>query len=238
MALRSEIRTRARYRADQFGATKPDDTAYNYWLDEVGRRVWSLLLQSGWPIDYTTSSITANGAATYTIHAASPPDVAMVAGVYYIQGTDVYELKRVNTADIASLRSVQAASNRPMYYEIRFNPTSGAVIEFFPRPNAGTFEVRYYTDFTGFASDATNWNGPARTDELIAIGVAIKALRNEGDNPAADQLEKEWMILLDEIQHSVAWLDARSAPLIRDAGPAGPNTSYFDYPVYVPGVRW
>ena len=60
MATRTEIRTRARIRADQDQSSFPTDAQYDYLIDEAGRDVWMDLIQGGWPVkpSSTTLSVT------------------------------------------------------------------------------------------------------------------------------------------------------------------------------------
>lgn len=70
MATLLAMRTRARTTADQESATFPTDAQYDLWMNEAMREVWYDLVTAGWPVDYTTATITATGAASYLIAAS------------------------------------------------------------------------------------------------------------------------------------------------------------------------
>lgn len=59
--LRSALRTRARLLADQDDSDYPSDTQYNLYLESARREVWYALVTAGWPVNYATQSISANG---------------------------------------------------------------------------------------------------------------------------------------------------------------------------------
>lgn len=234
MAARLELRTRARTRADQTNSTFSTDASYNFWIDEACKEVWGDLLQAGWPLDYVTATITATGAATYAVGAGV--NIFGIVGVFYTQGLDTYELKRVNQGNIASLRSQQAQSNRAGFYELRVSATSGLVIELYPRPTSGTYTVNYSPDHPGLPSDVSIWYGPNRSDELVCLKVAAKALHQEGMDQDSIVLETEYTQLLAKVQNQATWLDMRNPAMIRDVR-SQPSLSAFDFPVAGP-ERW
>lgn len=231
MAARLEIRTRARIRADQTNSTKPDDVSYNYWIDEACKEVWGDLLQAGWPVDYSSTTITATGAATYAIGAGT--NIFSVNGVFYFNGGQTYELKRVNQANVAALRAQAAMSNLASYYEVRVSPTAGLVVELYPRVTSGTYTVQFTADHPGLASDVAIWYGPNRSDELVTLRVAAKGLHNEGMDRDAHFLEKEYDALLAKLQNQASWIDARNPATVRDVTHAVQYAGIhgFDYPV-------
>ena len=141
--------------------------------------------------------------------------VFSVVGVFYSQGTDVYELQRVNQGDIANLRSQAAQSNRASFYEARYG-TSGIVVELYPRPSSGSYIVYYVSEHGGLSSDAASWFGPTRSDELITLRVAAKALHNESMDRDAHFLEQEYERLMSKVQNQASWVDSRNAPHIRN----------------------
>ena len=238
MTNRADIRLRARILADQVGiggpATKPDDTSYNYWIDEACKEVWGDLVQAGWPVDYTTATITANGNSTYTVGPGT--GIFSVQGVFFQLGTDFYEVRRVNQADIAQLRSQTAQSNRAEFYEVRYNSINGVIVELYPRPTGGTYTIYYVNEHPGLINDAALWLGPARSDELVITRVAMKGLLNESMDQDAAVMEGRYTSLLAKVQNQV-WQDGRNSAKIRDVI-GRPVVDAFDYPVLGPGSRW
>lgn len=234
MADRSNIRTRARTRADQTNSTKPSDTEYNLFIDEACKKTWGELIQGGWPVDTTDQTITATGAATYAI--GSGVNIFGVNGVFYVSGGTYTELRRVNQADVAALRSQGAANNVASFYEVRISPTTGMVIELYPRVSGGSYLVKYTPDHAGLVNDAAIWYGPNRSDELVVLDAAAKGLRNEGMDRDGWVLEQERAKLLELVLMQASQIDQRNSPRIRDTTRAT-SQDPFDFNVW-PGTMY
>lgn len=229
---RAALRTRARARADQDNSTFATDTQYNLWIDEGSRDVWADLIGAGWPIDYSSTTITANGAASYAIAGAGGSSTAVftIMGVYFLMGSEQYELKRANSGALASLRSQPTAGNYAEFYDIRFSPALGLIIELLPKPTSGSYRVDYVPEFQGLVNDAAVWFGPIRSDELVVLRVAAKALIKEGDDRGAYVLEQEYTRMLEKVTAQASWLDMRNPPQIRDVR-TRQSRGIFDYMV-------
>lgn len=213
MATRLDIRNRARVKADQDNSTFPSDTQYNDWIDAKAKDVWWDMVQAGWPVNFTTVTLTANGARTLSLGASGT--VAMVRGVFRQDaGGNFTELQRLQEGQRAGLLSYTGL--QADYYDVLLDPTSGPVIELLPVPSGGTFRVDYVLDYPGFASDSTVWYGPSRTDELIVLLVAAEGLTKEGDVQGAAALEAKADKLREKIQETASWLDARNPARVRD----------------------
>lgn len=227
MATRSEIRTRARIRADQTNSTFPTDTEYNYLIDEAAKETWFDLVQAGWPINFSTVDKTAAGSNPITLGVG---DVAFVRGVFYVSGGAVMELDRVQEGERAALMST--SGGQATHYDVRVDPTNGAVVELLPLPSSGTYRVHYIVEHPGLATDGTSWYGPARSDELLVLKAAAKGCRMEGNDQGAVQLDREYAILLDKVQNMASWFNMRHSARIRDvADPLGGTRDPFDYDV-------
>lgn len=225
MATRLELRNRARIRADQDGADFPTDVHYNGYLDDAGKETFADLVMSGWPIDYSTSTIVANGVTrVYTFGGSDTVFSAMM--VYTNFGAQQTELRRVNPGHVASLRSAGATGGFSRFYEVRTGVT-GPVIEFFPR-TAGTYFVDYIVDFPGFANDSAVWQGPPRSDELIVIRAAAKGVRKEGRTGDGDKLDTEYDKLLLKVKELASWFDMRNPAEMRDSRPLAEPFSFRD----------
>lgn len=234
MATRSDIRTRARIRADQDASTFPTDTQYNYLIDEAGKEVWYDLIKSGWPISFSTASATTTGsflplATSFSVTGS----VAFIRGVYWYDGTTYYELRRMNEGDRSTLYSVQGQT--PAVYDVRIDATSGIGIEV-PGAGAGyTVKVEYVGEWPGFTGDSTVWPGPARSDELVVLKAAIKGCRKENNDQSAQFLAQEYEYLKECVQEMASWTNMRHAAMIRDVrGSLGPSRLPGDYNVYGP----
>lgn len=225
LPTRSDLRLRAQIRADQDGSDFPTLTQYNSFLDEAGKETFADLVMSGWPMDYTTATITTNGTSVrYSIGETTP--VFAVTMVYTLFGNQFTELRRVNPGHVAALRSTGASSGFSRYYEARTG-IAGAVIEFYPRV-AGTYFVDYISDFPGFSDDLMVWNGPPRSDELLVLKAAAKGCRKEGRVPDANALDGEYTQLLLKVKELASWYDMRNPAEMRDSRPLTEPFSFRD----------
>jgi len=227
---RAQLRTNARVRADQDNSDFPTDTAYNTYLDSAGASVWLDLIQAGWPIDFSTTTLTGTGSATITLGVGT---ILGVHGVYLKSGGDFLPLSRVNEGQRAALMSQQSAqAGFPGFYEVRMNPTLGPVIEFLPLSAAGgQYRIDYIPAWPGFASDADTWYGPVGSDELLEIRAARYGMLKEGRTGGEVQaLEQEYQRQLEQTTRTASWFDMRNPAQIRDV--TGVTRRFaFDYPV-------
>lgn len=216
LPTRLELMTRARVRADQDGEDFPTNDQYNSFLNEAGKTVFADLVMSGWPMDYTTATIVANGTSQrYAVDETSP--VFAITMVYTQAGGQFTELKRVNPGHMAALRTSGGFNGFSQFYEARTG-IAGAIIEFFPRV-AGTYFVDYILDFAGFPDDTFAWNGPPRSDELIVLQAAAKGCRKEGRKSDASALDDEYNTLLLKVKELASWYDMRNPAEMRDTRP-------------------
>lgn len=225
MTTRIELRTRAEVRADQDGADFPTATQKNSFLDEAGKEVFADLVMAGWPIDYSTTTIVTNGVTRVWPFGGSDTVFAAVM-VYTLFGNQFTELKRINPGHVAALRSVGATGGFSRDYEVRTG-VAGSVVEFFPR-TAGTYFVDYIVDFPGFTNDASVWQGPPRSDELIVLKAAAKGVRKEGRKSDGDSLDDEYGKLLLKVKELASWFDMRNAAEMRDSRPLTEPFSFRD----------
>lgn len=213
MATRADIRGYARIRADQDNSTFPTDTQYNTLLDFAGKAVWFDLVKAGWPVYFSTVSVT-GGSNPRALGASGT--VAFVAGVFRSDGV---ELVRLNEGDRAAMMN---QTGEATHYALAHDPTLGAVVELFPVPSGGTYTVRYVSEWAGFSADNSVWVGPARTDEMVGLRAAIMGMRKEGNDQGAAQLRDEYLELLQAVQDMAGWYDMRNPPVMRDVG-GGPG---------------
>jgi hypothetical protein len=212
---RAELKNRAKSRADADGSDFPSDTSWNFYLDEAAREVLGDLVLAGWPMDYDTATVITNSATR--VYALGATNVLATTMVYTISGGQVSELKRVNPGHVPLLRSTGANGGISRFYEVRSSLTLGPVIELFP-PVGGTYFVDYIQDWPGFVTDGGNpvWNGPARSDELITLRAAEKAVRKEGRSSDGDRLTVEYDKLLVKVKDLAGRFDMRNPAQMRD----------------------
>lgn len=220
---RAQIRTRARIRADQDQSTFPDDTQYNFLIDEAGQEVWFDLWAAGFPLDFTSTSITANGSTTYPLNGGA--NIMAVQAVYLLQGSEFFLLRRADQGNIASLRSLSGANNgNPGFYEVRVG-FSGPVVEFLPKPTSGQYRVDHVPEWPGFSADGDFWRGPARSDELVVIRAAEKGAGKEGPEGTAG-LRREYDDLYQKVVRTASWFDQRNTARIRDVETMRPRGAF------------
>lgn len=229
---RLQLKNRAKARADQVELDSTWDTYYNDWLDEGARQAWLDLIQAGMPVDYTTEAITATGAVSYAF--AAGLDIVGVHGVYYKQGADFFQLRRVNQGKYAQLRSASVVSGFAEMYEVRRSAT-GHVLELLPHPSGGAYSIDYVPNHPGFPNDASLWVGPPSSEQLIVLSVAAKGLHKEGSIADSQDLEREYMVLLEKVASQASFFDLRNPQQIRDV--TSQDTRFaFDYQVAGPGL--
>lgn len=233
MATLADIRGLARVYSDQDASDFPTDAQYNLIINAAAQRVWYDMLKAGWPIDYSSTTVTANGSTTYPLGAG----IAGVRGVFLVQGNQLFELRRINEGKRAQLLSLQGQTGQAEFYDIRTagGGSSGMVLELLPKPPSGTYQVDRILEFQGFAIDITPWPGPAGTDELVSLKAAEMACRKESRREDAAILREDYKELLTDITDRLNWLNMKDPPQIRDVTSQRPRT-IFDYPVAGPGL--
>lgn len=208
MATRAELRTRARARADQDGSGFPSDAQYNEWLADSVADVWNRLIAAGGVPGRTEVSVTATGAATYSVAS----DVHSVLSVDRQEGSQFFPLRPVQLEDVPGLRSV--GTGPAEFYGLLGGATSALLLELLPRPASGTYSVRYIPQAVRWTSDSDAWLGPARTDEYLVLVTANRALKKGGDDagPLAPEIRDLWA---EVVQH-LPWRDAQGPGRVRD----------------------
>lgn len=209
---RADIRGRARVHADQDASDFPTDAQYNTQVEAEKRAVWRALIQAGWPVNYTTESITADGTGSYAL--ASGAAVFSVQAVYRLDSSLRSFVPRVNQAQKASKLS-QENTQYPSY-EILTDPSSGTVLRLYPAGSTGSFEVEYIAEPATWTADADTWYGPVGSDELVALRLGAWACRKEGRVADARELLSLYQMELESVLTSASWVDQRNVPMIRD----------------------
>lgn len=233
MALptRATLRVLARTRADQDASDFPTDAQYNMFLDDAAREVWWDLRAAGWPINFSSLSITASGLSFYPF--AVSGQVASIHGVYFVTGNEVYPLHRVNEGKRAVLQSGSTQNTGYAgFYDLRIDPVAGPGVELLPRPASGSYRIDYILSHPGFASDADTWWGPAMSDSLVALKAAYMGVRKEGSarSGEANALLEEYAAMFQKVAARASWFDMRNSQQIRDVS-SEQSRGAFDYPV-------
>lgn len=216
MATRLELRTKARLYADQDGADFPSDPQYNLYLDDSAKEVLMELVMGGWQMHSTTYPLVSGGIARQEQFGFPTDLVLSVIQVYTTDSTGFNELKRVNQGLALQLQSQNFSFGNgfQQFYDL-FIDTAGQWIEIFPR-RAGTYFIDYIPGFPGFVNDASVWNGPTRSDDLIALKTAAKAVKKEGRLQDAVALKGEYEELLAKVKLLSRHFDLRNSPEIKD----------------------
>lgn len=228
-ATRSDIRTLARLRADHDAGKFPTDAQYNLYIDEACKDVFGDLLLSGWPADFSTTTIVYTGSASGQA-VGGGVDVLGITGVWVDFGGQRLEVKRLNEGRRAALTSSTATGAYPTDYDFRVG-ASGPVIYLFPRV-AATVYVDFIPEHTGLATDGAVWRGPVRSDDLVVLATARKAVLKEGQARVADaaRLKEEYQEVLAKVQALASWADMRNPAMIRDESGGRNRFQDFDYP--------
>lgn len=215
MTTRLQLRTSVRVAADQDNSTYPADVAVNDIIDRSARTVWRRMIVAGWKPDRTTVSITANGAASYTVGT----DVSVVHTVMFLgtpTGTSRIPLHRVKPEELPELL-IPSSGNQASAYDLIGGGTTAMTIELYPVPTNGSYEVRYTKRFPGFTADGDNWFGPDGSDEVIILLSAIECANKEGDpgsltRALEERLKERW----SEVCEAAGWADSQGQQTVRD----------------------
>jgi hypothetical protein len=221
MSTRADIRTLAEIHADQDTSGFPTTAQKNILIDAAGKRVWYDLFKAGWPMDFSTTTLTATSATTVALSAGSPAvtvSVAAIHGVYYLTAGQRIPVRRINEGNRAQLTSSNTSNGFASAYDVRVNATGGYVIELLPVAPGSQYSVDYIPEFPGFSSDATVWPGPGRSDELVALRAAMGGIRKEGEARlrALAELKLEYTETLQEVTDMASWINLREPAKIRD----------------------
>lgn len=225
MATRADIRTRARIRADQDQSTFPTDTQYNYLIDEAAKEAWFDLVKAGWPVRPTAVPLTTAGGQYLSTGVSG---AAFVQTVMRREGGQYVELRPIQEGDRAALLSTQTSF--PSCYGVAIS-TTGYSLELLPITSGVPIVAYIVSEFPGFSADGDTWPGPARSDELIVLRAAAKAMRKEGNDQGAAQLDQEYMYVQQCVQDMASWANMRNPSIVRDVRPFAPYRLPGDYDI-------
>jgi hypothetical protein len=188
--------------------------------------VWYDLVTAGWPANYTTATVTANGASSYLL--ASGAAIMGVRNVYRVDGDRRVHVPRLDESDKAAVLAPGVTNARA--YEVLVGLT-GTVVRLYPSSVSGSYEVEYLAEPLDFTNDADTWAGPGRSDQLICLQAAAKGCRKESRRADAADLLSDYRTLLERVIATAAWVDLRNPARIRDTNtpPLGDGS---DFDVY------
>jgi hypothetical protein len=204
------MEARARSLADQDNSTFPTSAQYLEYLSDRGEELWDRMLAAGLKPAVTTTSVTATGAASYTL--GTTP--ISVLSVERNDGQERIPLHRAEDWELPALRSIGSGNGFADFYEITGGATGALSLELYPLPSTGTYTVRYVPRFTRFTAGSDVFFGPPRSDRFMVVGAAIDALGKEGDT--ASDLRKELAIVFEDIIRYAQIQDAQHTSRVRD----------------------
>ena len=153
-----------------------------------------------------TQTITANGAATYSLDS----DFYSVLGVYRADGDRRLPLKRHDHYTMPVTTSTGDA--------VSYRIMNGAV-QFYPVPTSGTYSVVYIpkaeaTDGSAVAATTDSIEGVNGWEEYIVIACSI-AVKQKEEMPTED-LKEDLRVILDRIKSEAASLELSESWMVRD----------------------
>lgn len=201
------LRTRVRQRADQENSTFVSDSELNRYINDAMEWVYYEMTCSGLFPDETSFSITANGAASYTL-----PEINTIITVERQDGSNFIPLRRAERAEVPNFRSV--ANGLAWVYDITWGLRAVPSIKFYPTPNSGTYIVRYIPPVTLLSADGDLVYNAGGWDGLIVLDAAVKCVKKEGGDSIPLERERQEMLvrLRSEINHRDAYNPARVFP--------------------------
>ena len=186
--LYTEMIDRAKSAADMHDGF-PSITTWLYFLNAEFNKLWVKLIRSGYPPSVTYTSITATGAASYSI--TEPSAVIAVYGISTsAPATQYYNIPVKRGWEQTFLRT----STYPKECYISSDITAGTlVVKFSPSPSSGTFYVvnvpkpPKIVSTTPASGQSNSVNLPFGWEERIVLGMAQRALaKEETINPAIE----------------------------------------------------
>lgn len=181
-----EIRTRIRRRTDNehTGSEFLTDEELTQLINTSYGELYGMLVQAGIHLDERTTTIAVTGAASYTM----PTDLFSVVGVYRLDGTQRYQLKR---HDIR-LRPDSSASGDPTSYRVigvRLELCSGMNLA-----GSGSVELVYLPIAGTLVDDGDTVDCVNGWEEFIVIDVSIDVLQKEQIDPGSLREERDRML--------------------------------------------
>ena len=194
MSTLSELRTRARRRADAVGNDFFADAEVNDYIN-IGLGELHDLLVSKYE-DYYVSSVSftlTSGTSTYTFSAISLSDFYKLLGVDAVQGNDTVRIKRFNFADRTRYQADVSVYSSKGYADYEY-AIRGESIEFIPEPTStDSIKIWYVPSCTKLTSDGATVSSSIELnwEEYAVLVAAIKMRQKEETSTAALERDLE-----------------------------------------------
>ena len=194
MSTLSELRTRARRRADAVGNDFFADAEVNDYIN-IGLGELHDLLVSKYE-DYYVSSVSftlTSGTSTYAFSAISLSDFYKLLGVDAVQGNDTVRIKRFNFADRNRYQAAVSVYSSKGYADYEY-AIRGESIEFIPEPTStDSIKIWYVPSCTKLTSDGATVSSSIELnwEEYAVLVAAIKMRQKEETSTAALERDLE-----------------------------------------------
>ena len=209
MSTLSELRTRARRRADAVGNNFFADAEINDYIN-IGLGELHDLLVSKYE-DYYVSSVSftlTSGTSTYAFSAISLSDFYKLLGVDAVQGNDTVRVKKFNFADRNRYQADVSIYSSKGYADYEY-AIRGESIEFIPEPtSADSIKIWYVPSCTKLTSDSATVSNSIELnwEEYAVLVAAIKMRQKEETSTAA--LERDLERITARIEEAARNRDA------------------------------
>jgi hypothetical protein len=189
------------------------------WLQWASLERYALELfmaRSGWPIDFSSATITVTGAEAGTYSLAGNPDMMAIVCVHRLVSGGLQRLEYDDA--VTFLRQVPGSpidSGDARKYRVK-RAVDGIALQFYPEPQVGDQLVVTYipapTRLT-VTTDAVNY--PMGWEERVVLGMARRAMDKEESDSRAIQIQMREM---DSQIEELCWNRVMSeSPKVRNA---------------------
>jgi len=213
----SELRLRARQRADMENSNFVDDDEFNYYVNSALQELHDILIQS-YGEDYYTTSVTfttTGGTDSYDLSTIIP------AGNFYkmrgvdaqLNGDDYFTLHRFNFNERNRFQNF-GVWDYVGITNVRYN-IIGSTLKFSPAPDSAiSVRLWYIPNFTKLTLDADTFDDINGYSDYVVASAARRAMLKEESNTSA--LDNEILFLKTRIEEASKNRDAGNSESIRD----------------------
>lgn len=155
------------------------------WLNVDRQRLGVMIARHGMVLDGSTDSITATGAASYSIGSTEDSEPLAVWGVYEVS-TQNGRLRRIKSADFMDAFQFLNVEHvgRPRQYWLAQGANGQLSIKFSPNPASGTFIIGIVAAPAVLTDDDDEVNYPGAWEEWLVLSMACRALAKEESSTA------------------------------------------------------
>lgn len=175
----AELIARARSAADMED-DYPTREEFLTWLNVDRQRLGVIIARHGMVLDGSTDSITATGAASYTIGTTEDSEPLAVWGVYEVTSNSG-QLRRIKSSDFMDAFSFlnSQPAGRPRSYWLSQSTDGKLLLRFSPNPASGTYLVGIVASPALLTDDDDEVNYPGAWEEWLVLSMARRALGKE-----------------------------------------------------------